>query len=92
MPIQSTLKHTLIFGLLGALFWSNLTAASTSIAFGDLNLSAARSAVNKPAVDKDLNGKSMNVAGVKFEKGVTIHPPHNIRILLNGKTNRFEAI
>jgi alpha-galactosidase len=84
-------KQFLKLLLVGVAAINTLYGDQSQVYFDDMDLSMARSAVDKPMAKADLKGKSMVVAGERFERGVTLHPPHNTRFILNGSSERFTA-
>lgn len=66
--------------------------AMQEVALQDLDLSCVLTKKGEPKINTDLSGDPVEVAGVHYAEALTLQAPHNIRLLLNGKSSRLTAL
>jgi alpha-galactosidase len=64
---------------------------SETIKLSSLDLSGTRQGWGKAQIDKSVTGKELSIAGKKYTNGVGTHANSTIRLILNGKSLRFQA-
>jgi alpha-galactosidase len=92
MKVISEIKKRAIVGIgitFGFFGFSQLSAQTVWL--DELDLSTATQGWGMPMKNKSIDGKTLTIAGKKFERGFATHSVSSLLILLEGKATTFTA-